>query len=162
MKGAQAPASMQLLPVRVGLAQLVLAGGQTLPRVNKLPRPSEAAYQYLSLVLAAQAPVVTRQDVNGLRRVVANSATLALMRALVPSAQHSAFLLDCWEVQADLVADLYIDSPRAILDLMVDDMRALPPRDLLRTLRVDRGFALRRIKLDRLDDLTPRRGRKKS
>lgn len=45
MKGAQGPALTQLLPVRVGLTQLVLAGGQTLPRVNKLPKPSEAAYQ---------------------------------------------------------------------------------------------------------------------
>lgn len=153
MKESKAPKLTQLPRVCVRLDKLVLPDGLTLPRVERLPKASQQAYDYLSVVLAAQAPVVSRPDTDGQRRVVANANTLALVRALVPQTRKPAFRVECWEVQADVDAAFYVDFPKEILDLMVPAVRPPPERELLRKLRADHDLALRRRKDEGLSEL---------
>lgn len=141
--------------VRVRLGDLVAPGDDGLPEVMKLPSPSKNPNHLIALIVAAQTPVVAPADANGSRRVLANIATVALLRALLPQNERRNYDFRCWEWKAAPADFPPIVAPHAILGLMVNQPKAPPTRELLRTLKDRHGLSFRRRKPRAVDELAP-------
>jgi hypothetical protein len=154
------PPALKLLAlelVSVPLGDLIVPGDHGLPGVLELPSRSENADRLIALVIAAHTPVVgpPLQDGGGPRHVLANAATVALVRALLPVSERCSYALSCLEWKG-LPEDAPLpDVPYAVLGLMVRLPKAPPTRELRRTLRKVYGLSLRRRRPDALDELVP-------
>lgn len=141
--------------VRVRLSDLYASGDNGFPDVTKLPSASKDPNHLIGLIVATQTPVVTPAEANGMRRVLANVATVALLRALLPQSERRDFNLRCWEWKTAPADFLPIVAPHAVLGLMVNQPKAPPTRELLRSLKERHGLSLRRRKPRAVDELAP-------
>jgi hypothetical protein len=144
--------------VSVPLGDLIVPGDDGLPRVLKLPSRSENADRLIALVIAAQTPVVgpPLQDGGGPRHVLANAATVALVRALLPVSERRSYELPCLEWK-DAPGDFRpLDAPHAVLGLMVKLPKIPPTHELKREMRKGHGLSLRKPRaLDELASSSP-------
>jgi hypothetical protein len=156
--------------VSVPLGNLIVPSDHSLPEVLRVPRRSENADHLIALVIAAHTPVVgppLRQE-SGKRPVLAHSATVALVRALLPVSERRSYELCCLEWKgvpddapspdasspdAPYLEGPYLEAPHAILGLMVRLPKAPRERELKRVLKLQHGLALRRRKPEALDGL---------
>ena len=141
--------------VSVPLGDLIVPGDDGLPEVLKLPSRSENADHLIALVIAAHTPVVgpPLQDGGGPRHVLANAATVALVRALLPVSERRSYALSCLEWRGWPEDAHPLDTPHAVLGLMVKLPKIPPTHELRRELRKGRGLSLRRRKPRALDEL---------